>query len=136
MLENEVIEDPFYGVNEQEMNWIYDSDWVYEKEFDIEDDFLNHKNIILRFYGLDTYTKIYLNDEILGLTENMFIRYEFDIKSKLQNTGNKLIIKFKSPTKKAQEEAEKLDINLNTGYAAIPGVPFLRKAQYSFGWDW
>ena len=136
MLENEVIEDPFYGVNEHEMNWIYDSDWVYEREFDIEDNFLNHKNIILRFYGLDTHTKIYLNDEILGLTENMFIRYEFDIKSKLQNTGNKLIIKFKSPTKKAQEEAEKLDINLNTGYAAIPGVPFLRKAQYSFGWDW
>jgi len=136
LLENEVIEDPFYGVNEHEMNWIYDSDWVYEKEFDIEDGFLNHKNIILQFYGLDTHTKIYLNDEILGLTENMFIRYEFDIKSKLQNTGNKLIIKFKSPTKKAQEEAEKRDINLNTGYAAIPGVPYLRKAQYSFGWDW
>ncbi len=135
-MDNEVIEDPFYGVNEHEMNWIYDSDWVYEKEFDIEDDFLNHKNIILRFYGLDTHTKIYLNEEILGFTENMFIRYEFDIKSKLQNTGNKLIIKFKSPTKKAQEEAEKLDINLNTSYAAIPGVSYLRKAQYSFGWDW
>ena len=26
--------------------------------------------------------------------------------------------------------------SLNTGYAGIPGVPYLRKAQYSFGWDW
>jgi len=25
---------------------------------------------------------------------------------------------------------------LNTGSEYLPGVPYLRKAQYSFGWDW
>jgi len=47
-----------------------------------------------------------------------------------------LIIKFQSPTLKAREEIENRGINLNTGEDAIPGVPYIRKAQYSFGWDW
>ena len=136
LLDNKVIEDPFYGVNEREMTWVYDSDWQYEKEFDIELDFLGHKNILLRFNGLDTITEVFLNGEFLGSTENMFMSYDFNIKSKLHDTGNKLLIKFKSPTKKAQENIEKYNISLITFSAAIPGVPYIRKAQYSFGWDW
>jgi len=135
-LENHIIEDPFYGVNEHEMKWVYDSDWYYELEFDIVQKYLDYKNILLCFNGLDTIADIYLNGEILGSTENMFLRYTFDVKSKIQKTGNKILINFKSPTKKAQEDIEKFNIRLNTGYAAIPGVPYLRKAQYSFGWDW
>jgi len=135
-LENHIIEDPFYGVNEHEMKWVYDSDWYYELEFDIVQKYLDYKNILLCFNGLDTIADIYLNGEIIGSTENMFLRYTFDVKSKVQKTGNKILINFKSPTKKAQEDIEKFNIRLNTGYAAIPGVPYLRKAQYSFGWDW
>ncbi len=135
-MENHIIEDPFYGVNEHEMKWVYDSDWYYELEFDIVQKYLDYKNILLCFNGLDTIADIYLNGEILGSTENMFLRYTFDVKSKIQKTGNKILINFKSPTKKAQEDIEKFNIRLNTGYAAIPGVPYLRKAQYSFGWDW
>ena len=136
LLEKNIIKDPFYGVNELEMDWVYDADWHYEKQFDIDNIFLDHKNIILRFKGLDTISEILLNGDSLGFTENMFRRYDFDIKSNLKNKGNKLIIKFKSPTKKAREETENYNISLNTGYAAIPGVPYLRKAQFSFGWDW
>jgi beta-mannosidase len=46
------------------------------------------------------------------------------------------VIKFKSPTAQSRQETEKYKVKLNTGFAAIPGVPYLRKAQYSFGWDW
>jgi beta-mannosidase len=136
LIENSIIEDPFYGENEHEMSWVFESDWVYEKEFTISPTFLEHKCIFLRFSGLDTIAEIYLNNEHIGSADNMFVEYEYDVKTKLHQTENKLVIKFKSPTAKSREYLEKTPFKLNTGYAAIPGVPYLRKAQYSFGWDW
>jgi len=35
-----------------------------------------------------------------------------------------------------RNKIEKYGITLNTGHEDIPGVPYLRKAQYSYGWDW
>ncbi|MHA1701504.1 MAG: beta-mannosidase [Promethearchaeota archaeon] len=136
LIDKEIIANPFYGLNEHEVSWVYESEWDYETEFDLEPDFLEHENILLRCHGLDTISEVILNGENLGSTNNMFVRYDFRVKSKLKSKGNRLSIKFKSPTIKAREEKDKRDINLNTGYAAIPGVPYLRKAQYSFGWDW
>ena len=136
LLDNNVIEDPFYGLREHDVSWVYESDWVYETEFDLELGFLEHKVILLRFHGLDTVSEVVLNGEPLGFTDNMFVRYDFNVKTKIKSKNNKLAVKFISPTLRAREKKEKEGINLNTGYAAIPGVPYLRKAQYSFGWDW
>ncbi|NVM46374.1 MAG: hypothetical protein HWN79_15805, partial [Candidatus Lokiarchaeota archaeon] len=136
LINNKIIEDPFYGLREHEVSWVYESGWDYKTEFDLSPDFLNHKHILLRFHGLDTISEIILNGENLGSTNNMFTRYDFKVKSRLKDKDNSLIIKFKSPTLTAREEKGKKGFDLNTGYAAIPGVPYLRKAQYSFGWDW
>jgi len=136
LLENNIIEDPFYGENEHAMIWVYESNWFYEKEFNLDPEFLEHKHIILRFNGLDTIAEVNLNGELIGSTNDMFIRYDFEVKSKLKGSGNQLKVKFKSPTLEALEHIKKNNLGLNTGYAAIPGVPYLRKAQYSFGWDW
>ncbi|MFW9881604.1 MAG: glycoside hydrolase family 2 protein, partial [Candidatus Thorarchaeota archaeon] len=136
LFENTIIEDPFYGEKEHEMKWVYESNWCYEKEFNVDPEFLKHNHIILRFNGLDTIADVNLNGELIGSVNNMFIRYDFEVKSKLRQSGNRLIINFTSPTAKSREFLEKDKAKLNTGYAAIPGVPYLRKAQYSFGWDW
>ena len=136
LIANRLIENPFYGMNEHDMAWVYDSDWQFELEFDVNPEFLDHSTIILRFHGLDTISSVYLNDTLLGNANNMFKIYDFRVKSKLKESKNKLCIKFSSPTEKAREDITKQGDNLNTGAAAIPGVPYLRKAQYSFGWDW
>jgi len=136
LIKGNIIDDPFYGLREHEISWVYESEWKYETKFDLEPSFLEHENILLCCHGLDTISDVILNEEHLGFTNNMFIRYDFNVKPKLKSKNNRLQIKFKSPTVKAREEKEKNGINLNTGSAAIPGVPYLRKAQYSFGWDW
>jgi len=136
LYDKKIIEDPFYGLNEHEVSWVYESEWEYRTIFDLNPAFLKHNKILLRFHGLDTISEIILNGEKLGVTNNMFVRYDFEIRSILRRNKNKLIIKFQSPTLKAREEIEKRGVNLNTGEDAIPGVPYLRKAQYSFGWDW
>ncbi|MHA1492247.1 MAG: glycosyl hydrolase 2 galactose-binding domain-containing protein [Promethearchaeota archaeon] len=136
LIENGIIEDPFYGIREREMSWIYESDWQYETEFIISPEFLEYANIILRFHGLDTITNIYLNDEFLGTTNNMFFKYDFNVKSKIKKEKNKIKIIFKSPTAKAREEIINHDLNLVKAPESILGISTLRKAQYSFGWDW
>ncbi|MFX0176240.1 MAG: glycoside hydrolase family 2 protein, partial [Candidatus Hodarchaeota archaeon] len=65
-----------------------------------------------------------------------FVAYQYNVKHLLKEKNNLLRVILKSPTKKAREEIEKYKINLNTGHDDIPGVPYLRKAQYSHGWDW
>ncbi|MHA2007144.1 MAG: glycosyl hydrolase 2 galactose-binding domain-containing protein [Promethearchaeota archaeon] len=136
LLENSIIEDPFYGENEHKMKWVYESGWIYEKEFNVDSEFLSHESVLLRFHGLDTIAEVVLNDESLGFSNNMFVKYDFEIKAKLKETGNKIIVKFKSPTIQVRKKIEETGVKLNTGFAAIPGIPYLRKAQYSFGWDW
>ncbi|MFW9946075.1 MAG: glycoside hydrolase family 2 protein [Candidatus Odinarchaeota archaeon] len=135
LINEKIIEDPFYGMNEHKVEWVYESEWTYLLEFDIKEDFLNYTNLILRFYGLDTVSLIYLNDVLLGETDNMFIIYEFDIKTILRRNKNKLKVHFKSPTKIIRKCVDRYKVKLKN-FHAMPGVPYLRKAQYSFGWDW
>jgi len=135
LIEHEIIEDPFYGENEHAVSWVYDSKWQYSLQFDIDSRFLKHKFITLRFDGLDTIAKIFFNEEKLGSTENMFITYNFNVTQKLKEQGNSLKVLFESPTIVAEERVKKYGIELKTTHSK-PGLPYIRKAQYSFGWDW
>jgi beta-mannosidase len=65
----------------------------------------------------------------------MHLSYDFDVKAHLKAGKNDIKITITSPTKAARDEKKKYGFNLRTG-GALPGVPYLRKAQYSFGWDW
>ncbi len=135
LLINQKIEDPFYGENESKVAWVYNSDWKFEKEFVINAEFLECKNILLRFKGIDTIAEIYLNNELLGHTNNMFVSYDIDVKSKLKEGINKLKVIIKSPTNYALEEIKKHKFKLRAADSLL-GIPYLRKAQFSFGWDW
>ncbi|MFX0180225.1 MAG: glycoside hydrolase family 2 protein [Candidatus Hodarchaeota archaeon] len=135
LIKEKIIENPFYGMNEHKVEWVYESEWTYSLEFDVKEDFLKYSNLKLRFYGLDTLSVIYLNGHLIGKTDNMFITYEFDVKRILKKNDNKLKVLFKSPTKTIREYIDKYKVKLKN-FHGMPGVPYLRKAQYSFGWDW
>ena len=131
VLNNKLIEDPFYSDNELKLNWIAECDWIYQTEFDFKDN--TNKNVNLVFEGLDTICEIYLNDSKLDITDNMFLSYQYDVKKILKVSNNLLKIFFKSPVKYASKQEEKygkLPVALNSSRV------YIRKAQYSFGWDW
>ncbi|MFW9937812.1 MAG: glycoside hydrolase family 2 protein, partial [Candidatus Thorarchaeota archaeon] len=136
LIENKIIEDPFYGLNEHKVSWVYESEWKYVLEFDLSPEFLSHNKLLLQFDGVDTFADIYLNNELIGSTSNMFVTYQFNVKDLLKENKNKLEVVIQSPTKMARNKIEKYGINLTTGHDDIPGVPYIRKAQYSHGWDW
>ena len=69
---------------------------------------------------------------LLGKTENMFLKYAYEIKPFLHSGANQLRVEMKS-TIKAIEDGEKAD-----DYISIFNKErfFVRKAQCHFGWDW
>jgi beta-mannosidase len=72
LLANKIIEDPYYRVNEKQLQWIDKADWEYRNIFIAGDDVLACEKIELEFKGLDTYAKVYLNGELLLEADNMF----------------------------------------------------------------
>ena len=72
LLNNKLIEDPFYRDNEQKQQWIGKTDWEYQTTFNVTPEILARDNIELVFEGLDTYANVFLNDESLLNADNMF----------------------------------------------------------------
>jgi beta-mannosidase len=129
------IPDPFVGDNEKHVQWVAESDWVYQHRFTCSPELLTQEKILLVCDGLDTLARVVLNGHELGRTENMFRKYEWDVKSLLNAQGdNTLTIAFSSPVQYATEQQA---IRPMAGVSqAIPGGPHLRKAPCQFGWDW
>jgi len=133
LMANNLIPNPFVGINELEVQWVEKTDWIYKKVFYLNKNFLNYPNIELIFQGLDTFAEIFINGEKIGATDNMFIPWSFKVKDFLKEGENSLEIYFHSPSKILEEKAKKYP---KLHGAFYPPRVFGRKAQYSFGWDW
>ncbi|MEN9523433.1 MAG: hypothetical protein RL065_1810 [Bacteroidota bacterium] len=134
LLDNKLIPDPFYADNEKKLQWIDTLDWVYETTFDVDSNLFKLHNIELQFDGLDTYADVYLNDEKIITADNMFVKWNEQVKDNLKLKNNLLKIYFHSTLK----EAKKLKAQFEKahGYELPEGERvFVRKAQYQFGWD-
>nr|WP_321411306.1 glycoside hydrolase family 2 protein [uncultured Carboxylicivirga sp.] len=133
-----IIDNPFYGTNEDSVQWIEHKDWVYQGEFTIDSETLNFDNIELEFLGLDTYADVTLNGQKLFSSENMFLAYSSEVKQYLKKGTNKLEILFHSPIKMAMPLHKKAkytypaDNDRSEEHLSV----YTRKAPYHYGWDW
>ncbi|WP_046757157.1 beta-mannosidase [Kordia jejudonensis] len=130
LLMHNKIQDPFLGTNELNVQWVTTKDWEYQTTFSLDEETLEKSHIELTFEGLDTYATIYINDSLLGKTNNAFRTWKFDIK-KVAKATNALRIEFERTSIHEAKEAAKLAYTLPAG----PRV-FTRKAQFQYGWDW
>src|SRR5260370_22239522 len=97
LLNNKLIDDPFYRDNEKKLQWIGKTDWEYQTTFNITAEILKHTNLELVFEGLDTYASVFLNNEPLLNTDNMFRTWRLDTKRLAKPGTNTLRIRFRSP---------------------------------------
>jgi len=130
LINNNLIEDPFIGNNEQDIQWVSDTNWEYKKEFSLNKKELQKKNIRLNFDGLDTYASVYLNDSLILKTNNAFRMWQVDVKSIIK-AKNEIRILFEKTSIFEENEKDKLGYSLPEGNRI-----FTRKAQFQYGWDW
>ncbi len=132
------IPDPYWGTNELAVQWVGREDWVYSRTFDIAEDFLKEESIFLNCDRLDTITDIYINNQHVGSTDNMFRRYRFEVKNFLQPGTNELRTVFHSAERVAFERSRNLPYEIPHTHNPIqsPHINLVRKVPCHGGWDW
>ena len=85
LLNNGKIDDPYFGNNEQKLQWIEKENWEYLSSFNLDENILENQRIELVFEGLDTYAKVYLNDSLLLSADNMFREWTINCKPYLDS---------------------------------------------------
>jgi beta-mannosidase len=133
LLDNNLIEDPFYGLNEKKVAFVGDNDYEYKRTFVLTKKDLE-KELIIYFESLDTIADIYLNNIKIGSTKNAHIEHNFDITTHVVEGENELRIYFYSPVKYVNEKQKICPIPRNS--VASTSRTHIRKPQYHFDWDW
>ena len=134
--------NPYEGTNERDVQGVDKKAWEYRTVFDVPTDLQHQNHQGLRFHGLDTYARVYLNGTLLLTADNMFRTWE--VETPLRPSGNELRVEFDSPTARglALRLASGVDLPAGNDMSEIGGLgsmrvsPFVRKAPYHFGWDW
>ncbi|CAH2045199.1 unnamed protein product, partial [Iphiclides podalirius] len=134
-----VIGDILSGFNDVQTRWVAHDTWTYTANFTVNKNAFRFSVVNLVFEGVDTVGFVEINGSPIGTTNNMFVRYVFDVKERLKMGVNELKITFASPVEVARIRSKK-------HFAAPVCVPDLyngechanqlRKMQASFGWDW
>lgn len=144
LLQNKIIEDPFFRLNERGLQWIDKEDWVYETCFTLAADMMRKENMELVFEGPDTYADVYLNDECILKADNMFRCWSIPVRQYIREENNILKVYFHSPVKIDVPKWDALpyqypasnDQSENGGLFNKKISIFARKAGYHYGWDW
>jgi len=132
LIENKKIADPFFGTNNEKLHWIDSCSWEYQTEFNCNNILFEHANIDLVFDGIDTYADVYINNNLLLRSNNMFRQWTINIKPYVINGNNSIRLVF-NPAQKTTD---------SIAHAQLPLIRpdnsrvYARKAQYQFGWDW
>lgn len=132
-----VIPDPYLGTNENAVQWVAESDWIFAREFYVSGDFLAKESVFLNLDSIDTFAEVKINGQTVADSRNMFTRMRQEVKNFLTPGVNLLEVCIASPVRMAALESEKqprpLGVNSNN---RVPYFNLIRKAQCHAGWDW
>ncbi len=146
LMANDKIEDPFYRLNEHDVQWVDKADWEYKTIFVADKTILKRDKIGLDFKGLDTYADVFVNGEQVLKADNMFREWTADITGFVNEGDNEIRVVLRSPIvegiKKYDAQGYEIPASGND-LAEIGKVDggkrvsiYTRKAGYHFGWDW
>lgn len=105
--------------------------WWLTRTFEIPS-LASYPDPILSLHGIDTLATVWLNDRLVGRTENMLIPHVLDIEGALCEGTNRLTIALDSPVLAA------LEYRVDAGCFAMENnweSLHIRKASHSYGWD-
>ncbi|MBB6429128.1 beta-mannosidase [Algisphaera agarilytica] len=132
-----LVPDPYYRMNEHQVQWVGKTDWVYERVFDVSKDWLSYNCVALDCEGLDTLARVVVNGEECGAANNMFRRWRFDVRQALVAGENSIQVFFESSVNYSLEKIKQAPIpHVFWDLPDAKGRAWIRKQQSQFGWDW
>ncbi len=143
LMANGLIPDPYYGTNEDSVQWVGESVWHYSTTIR-KSELPEGDTLWLVFEGLAGQASIVINGEIIDAMDNMFCQYIFPVSDFLLGLDDNMLnigLTFWPVTNtRHDEECESLPSDsLKESWYGIP-LPdrraFTRIAPYQQGWDW
>lgn len=143
-----VIEDPVDGMHSCEQEWIEDRSWWFVRELDESEYDLSAEMCELVIESIDTYGEIYLNGDRIGIHKNVNVPFVCDIKEYLKPSHNVLMIRVTTGLEQISDEdlevfhlSREEDKSEDFDGSYMPKRndnrrAFIRRPQYSTGWDW
>lgn len=105
--------------------------WWYKKIINLAS-VSSEKRTFLVFDGIDCIASIWLNNNLIGNTDNMFIQHQFDITDVLKRGENKLYVQIKSPIIEARKyELTPYNFAFDSNWESLS----IRKAPHMYGWN-
>lgn len=120
------MEDPYYADNAIRACAYLEKEAEYVSVFTLKN--LTQKAVLI-FEGVDTYADIYVNGKLIGHTENMFLKYAFDVSQALVVGENTVRVRMLPVSRFVDDEYH------GRGCFSTKRLQ-LRKTQCHFGWDW
>ncbi|KAI1773308.1 glycoside hydrolase family 2 protein [Hypoxylon cercidicola] len=139
---SQVIDDPYYGLNDFDLRWVALANWTYTAPVSglLTDE---KTTTYLLFNGLDTFADIQLCSQAVASTNNQFRQYFFDVTDILSGCGTnspELQVVFGSAPAITEDIANQPGQETWPWRVNIPfefmNRQFMRKEQSDFGWDW
>ncbi|MFK7786974.1 MAG: hypothetical protein AB8B56_17770 [Crocinitomicaceae bacterium] len=138
LIETGEMPDPFYGMNELKFGWFEEHVWEFKAIVFLTEEQLEKEYLELEFPSIDTYGKVYINDQLVMETANAFIPHRTQIKEFAKVGVNEIHVFITPPVlyheKTYDEMGYKLPAPNDVHKNAV--APLTRKPQYQFGWDW
>ncbi|NEI72995.1 glycoside hydrolase family 2 protein [Rhizobium lusitanum] len=130
-----LIPDPYFGRNEEVVQWVAKQDWELTRSFTLDD---AGGDWYLDIDYLDTVASVYVNDALVLEGNNCFQRYRPDVSKALKTGENtiRIVLHSSIATGAALQAKQPFYIPYSTGNSPIPNGNMLRKPQCHFGWDW
>ncbi len=137
LIANNMIPDPFINANEKAVQWVPEYEWWYRREIELSPEVVSQQVVELVFEGLDSIATVWMNGVKVGEANNMFTPWKYNIKGVAKVGKNSVVVRFKP----IYEVASELEHQHREKYSCLSAEnctsrPYIRKAQYSFGWDW
>lgn len=126
LLSNGLIKNPLADYWSEKCLFIEDAVFEYTTKFIFED---QTEGMRLHFDCLDTFCDVFLNGQLLGFCDDMFLPWDFDVSEQLCVGENKLHIRFYPPKEQVKDRPEH-------PAAFTTERVHIRRMQCTFGWDW
>ncbi|WP_422398607.1 glycosyl hydrolase 2 galactose-binding domain-containing protein, partial [Vibrio breoganii] len=139
LMNAEIIENPYDGVNEKDVQWVAECEWVIERTFNVSAQQLACQSLDLHLSRVDTLATFVVNGETVFTTSNMFRIHRIDLKPFLIEGENRIQVHFARVDTEAKRRAEQLPFPIPSSMGAnnqLPHMNLIRKTQCHSGWDW
>ncbi len=148
--------EPSLGTNMPDCRWPETKSWWYRTTFTLDQGFTAHECQELVCDGLDLYAQVFVNGQLAGEAANAFVPAAFDVKQLVRAGQNELVVRLTAGSELAKDATPHPEQRLASNYSRVaPGeIPnpmqpgdltghrqwggrkWLRKPQFSYGWDW